>query len=75
MREIKLEVHNVEGAVVEEGMIKITEGSKLILKAPKYATVEQMKRIFDRASYVLKDNDTEVLVLPHGIDVQVLHVD
>ena len=75
MKEIKFEIHNQNGEVVEESVLRLKEGSKLILQVPRLTTLEQVSRLHSHVSNALEDSKNKTIIMTEDVKLKVLHIE
>jgi fibrillarin-like rRNA methylase len=73
MKQITLRFENVEGDIINEKIISISENDKLVFKPNQSIPTATLVDMFDRMSKALESN-TRILYIPEYMDLKVLRI-
>lgn len=74
MKQIKLEIHNHLGEMVEEDILTVGEGDKIILKVPPGTTLAHQKSLHEAFKIILTEDDKNVISIPDDVKIRVLKI-
>lgn len=74
MKQIKLEIHNHNGEVIEEDTLTISDGDKVILQVPKGTTLEHQMKLHEAFKNTLTNDDKNVISIPDDVKIKILKV-
>lgn len=72
MPSINVQLKNTDGEVVEEKVITVSEGDKLIMQFPKTMPVQTAHSAHKTLVHSLESPSTKVIGMPEGLTFQVI---
>lgn len=72
MKNIKLLLKDINGEVIEEDIITLTNNDTLLLQYPKEMSIRVASEVFERTKIAL-ENDNGLLMIPEGIKLKVIN--
>lgn len=74
MKNIKLEIQDVNGNLLSESNLVLEEGDKLLIQVPVNIKRSDINKVVDWIKKTFEDNEHHALILPDVFDVKVLKV-
>jgi hypothetical protein len=68
---VSLQITNIDGEVIKEKILELTEGSTLIAKIPSIYSTQNVEEIFDALASI---GDSKAIAIPDDIELQIITI-
>lgn len=74
MNQVTVQLKDINGEVLEEKQIVISNGDKLIMEYPDDMSIEKAHSIYKTLLHALENSSAKMIGIPKGITFQVISV-